>query len=340
MEVGMTENDELLKNYSKSDRRKLIKMAEKLREIKPVNKENEKDEKDVFQIVSEIDTEKHQKRGKSASNNKAFPFVFGGGLFLILMFIGLFFLNENTTCIFILLVIYIASITLIPVVKRRFKKEFRYLSESIVENPYNNGSDSIYIETGSFGVMGFVYFAVAFSMTVTLYSSSLPKDVTNTIIAAINTLSLLLLVTAVDPILETWIKGKRKNVKESEIKDNINYAKMLGIYLIVMYWLLSIVIMYMNGKIDEKYRAIDDDKTYIRYTNQKHNTVNTDTSVITLKNGKAYRLMNSDEVSISKDDLKSLKTKGNKIYHIENETDKGIKIKLDNNKTYKLEQVK
>lgn len=340
MEVGMTENDELLKNYSKSDRRKLIKMAEKLREIKPVNKENEKDEKDVFQIVSEIDIEKHQKRGKSASNNKAFPFVFGGGLFLILMFIGLFFLNENTTCIFILLVIYIASITLIPVVKRRFKKEFRYLSESIVENPYNNGSDSIYIETGSFGVMGFVYFAVAFSMTVTLYSSSLPKDVTNTIIAAINTLSLLLLVTAVDPILETWIKGKRKNVKESEIKDNINHAKMLGIYLIVMYWLLSIVIMYMNGKIDEKYRAIDDDKTYIRYTNQKHNTVNTDTSVITLKNGKAYRLMNSDEVSISKDDLKSLKTKGNKVYHIENETDKGIKIKLDNNKTYKLEQVK
>lgn len=339
MEVGMTENDELLKNYSKSDRRKLIKMAEKLREIKPVNKENEKDEKDVFQIVSEIDTEKHQKRGKSASNNKAFPFVFGGGLFLILMFIGLFFLNENTTCIFILLVIYIASITLIPVVKRRFKKEFRYLSESIVENPYNNGSDSIYIETGSFGVMGFVYFAVAFSMTVTLYSS-LSKDVTNTIIAAINTLSLLLLVTAVDPILETWIKGKRKNVKESEIKDNINHAKMLGIYLIVMYWLLSIVIMYMNGKIDEKYRAIDDDKTYIRYTNQKHNTVNTDTSVITLKNGKAYRLMNSDEVSISKDDLKSLKTKGNKVYHIENETDKGIKIKLDNNKTYKLEQVK
>lgn len=64
MEVGMTENDELLKNYSKSDRRKLIKMAEKLREIKPVNKENEKDEKDVFQIVSEIDIEKHREASK------------------------------------------------------------------------------------------------------------------------------------------------------------------------------------------------------------------------------------------------------------------------------------
>ena len=107
------------------------------------------------------------------------------------------------------------------------------------------------------------------------------------------------------------------------------------------FWFISMAIIGVSTLVESNQNKkinIKESKIEISDKANKNKAhLNTSQSYIMLNNGKVYRFIDDNDVSISKSELKSLYQKGD-IYHIKSNDDKDIEIKLDNGKSYELEE--
>lgn len=319
-----------IEGYSKKDSKKIIKASKMLRDVQSSNRDT-----DIFEMARDVNIEKGNVYSKVMSIT-GYVFLIAFITFMIAWLLQIDFLHiGGIVCtVIILIVLLLNKYTIrLPV-----KFIYRFLVRSLSKD-----ATGIYFEQTKYYLVTLYLFIVCSWLAITILKTNTDKDILVTMILSGITAILGALIGTGN---ELWLNNKLYKIEKSEkwkIESDIKESKIFCIIMLGFFWVISMAIIGVSTLVESNQKqniGIKESEIDILDKGNKNKThLNTQKSYITLNNGKIYKFIDDNEISINKNELKQLYQKEN-IYHIKSNNDKDIKIKLDNGKTYNLKEEK
>ncbi|MEJ7209953.1 hypothetical protein [Staphylococcus capitis] len=320
-----------IEGYSKKDSKRIIKASKILKDIQSSNKG--KQDNDIFTMARNVNTEKDNAFSRLISIS-GYVFLIAFITFMIawLLQIDVFHIGGIAFVCIIILVLLFNRYTIRLPIKHLYWLLVKQLSK---------GAEGIHYEQTKYYLVTIYLFVASGWVAITILKTNTDKDILITMILSGITAMLGVLIGTGN---ELWINSKLSKIEKTDntkIESDIKESKIFCIIMLGFFWFISMAIIGVSTLVESNQNKkinIKESKIEISDKANKNKAhLNTSQSYIMLNNGKVYRFIDDNDVSISKSELKSLYQKGD-IYHIKSNDDKDIEIKLDNGKSYELEE--